>query len=207
MSPPLGLPGPLGQGRFLHEHRPWRQRRFLRQRRLLRLAGPPGHPWSRPLCRDAGFLMPVAAGTAGLLMLLGLSLQGLALQERMQVGAQERLRREEDLLASAAHQVLAALNGPHPCLLTLPLARWEAEGAVCATPEALSALRRLDTMAVPVRLLAWQPGPDGWSAEMELELEAGKGRAARRGRFGARLAGAPPQALDPRARQLAGALP
>lgn len=207
MPPPIGLPGPLGLRRALPQPRPLRQRRFLRQRRVLQQSCALGHRWSPGLCREAAYLMPVAAGTAGLLMLLGLSLQGLALQERVQVGAMERLRREEDLLASAAHQVLAALNGPHSCLLTLPLARWEAEGAVCATPQALATLRRQEVWEVPVRLLAWQPGADGWSAEMELQLEAGAGRTARRGRFGTRLAGAPPQALDPRARQLAGALP
>ena len=160
-----------------------------------------------PLRREPAYLMPLATGAAGLLLLLGLTLQGMALQERVQVGAQERLRREEDLLASAAHQLLAALNKTHRCLLNLPLARWESDGAACASPQALAALRRGVVWAVPVRLLAWRPGSDGWSAELELLLEAGEGRAARRGQFGARLAGTPLQAVDLQARDLGGPLP
>ncbi|MFN9545955.1 MAG: hypothetical protein ACK6AD_02625 [Cyanobacteriota bacterium] len=171
-----------------------------------RRPGPMG--CSRPgVSRDPAYLLPLAAGAAGLLLLLGLSLQGLALQERLQVNALERLRREEDLLASAAHQLLATLNGSHRCLLPLPLARWEVEGAVCASPAALAALRRMEVWAVPVRLLTWQPGADGWSTEMELQLEAAPGRAARRGRYAAQLAGVPPQALDLRSRELGGPLP
>ena len=173
-----------------------------------RLAPPGGQRRSgSPLRREPAYLMPLATGAAGLLLLLGLTLQGMALQERVQVGAQERLRREEDLLASAAHQLLAALNKTHRCLLNLPLARWESDGAACASPQAVAALRRGVVWAVPVRLLAWRPGSDGWSAELELLLEAGEGRAARRGQFGARLAGTPLQAVDLQARDLGGPLP
>lgn len=157
--------------------------------------------------REGAFLMPLAAGGAGLFLLLGLTLQGLALQERAQVSALERLGREEDLLASAAHQLLAALNDRHRCLLALPLARWEAEGGECASPEALVTLRRLVVWSVPVRLRAWQPGMDGQSAELELLLEAGEGRAERRAQFGARLAGVPPLAVDPHGRVLGGPQP
>jgi hypothetical protein len=157
--------------------------------------------------RDPAYLLPLATAAAGLLLLIGLSLQAMALQERAQVSALERLRREEDLLASAAHQLLASLNGIHPCLLALPLARWETDGAACASPQAAQALRRLEIWAVPVRLLAWRPGPDGLNAELELVLEAGEGRAPRRGQFGVRLAGSPPQASDLRARNLGGPLP
>jgi len=173
-----------------------------------RLAPPGGQRRSRSrFRREPAYLMPLATGAAGLLLLLGLTLQGMALQERVQVGAQERLRREEDLLASAAHQLLAALNSTHHCLLSLPLARWEADGGACASPQALATLRRGVVWAVPVRLLAWRPGSDGLSAELELLLEAGEGRAARRGQFGARLAGAPLQAVDLQARDLGGPLP
>jgi hypothetical protein len=140
--------------------------------------------------------MPLAAGGAGLLLLLGLTLQGLALLEKAQLSTLERLHREEDLLASAAHQLLAALNGPHRCLLLLPLARWEADGEGCASPEALAALRRMVVWTVPVRLQAWTPGTDGQSAALELRLEPGAGRAERSGQFAARLAGVPPRVLD-----------
>jgi hypothetical protein len=151
--------------------------------------------------------MPLATGAAGLLLLLGLTLQAMALQERAQVSAQERQRREEDLLASAAHQLLTALNRSHGCLLVLPLEHWEANGAVCASPQALASLRRVEVWTVPVRLLAWRPATDGLSADLELELEAGESRAARRGRFAARLTGGPPQAVDLRVRVPGGSLP
>ena len=188
MPPPPRLLSPFGPGKPVYDQWP------LGPRRL-------------PLAREPAFLLPLATGAAGLLLLLSLTFQGLALQERVQVNALERLRREEDLLASAAHQVLAALTGSHRCLLALPLARWEAEGAACASPQSLADLRRLEMWAVPVHLLAWRPGADGLSAEMELQLEGGKGRAARKGRFGARLVGVPPRAVDPRARNLGGSLP
>jgi hypothetical protein len=151
--------------------------------------------------------MPLAVGAAGLLLLMGLMLQSLALRERLQVGGLERQWREEDLLASAAHQLLAALNGPHRCLLALPLARWELDGAPCASPAALATLRRSEVWTVPVRLLAWQPATDGSAAELELELEASAQRSPRRRRFGTRLVGFPPQAVDPRFHPLGGGQP
>ncbi|MEB3317691.1 MAG: hypothetical protein VKO39_06070 [Cyanobacteriota bacterium] len=157
--------------------------------------------------QEPGFLMPLATGAAGLLLLLGLTLQAMALQERAQVSAQERLQRENDLLVSAAHQLLTALNRSHGCLLVLPLERWETDGAVCATPQALAALRRAEVWRVPVRLLGWRPATDGLSADLELVLEAGDSRAARRGRFAAQLTGDPPQAVDLRARVPGGSLP
>lgn len=172
---------------------------------------PPRHrPRRHPLLlgqRAPAYAMPLAMGAAGLLLLMSAALHGLAMQERLQAAALERLRREEDLLISAAHQLLAALNGPHHCLLALPLAHWETEGRACASPAALAALRRAEVMAVPVRLLAWQPQPDGLSAEMELALEGAPGRGGRRARFGAQLVGVPRQAVAVRSRLAAGALP
>lgn len=153
------------------------------------------------------YAMPLAAGATGLLLMLSLALQGVAMQERLQVGAMEKLRHEEDVLASAAHQLLAALNGPHRCLLHLPLARWEAEGGACASPATVAALKRGEVWMVPVRLVAWEPQVGQQRAHLELALEGGPGRSARLGRFGARLAVEPPQALELRSRSLVGALP
>jgi len=118
---------------------------------------------------------------------MSLTLHGMAMQERLQVGARERQQREDDLLASAAHQLLAALNASHPCLLALPLAQWEQQGAVCATPAAVAALKTTQVMAAPVKLLAWQPGGNGQTAQLALQLEAG-----RKARYGVRLEGSPP---------------
>ena len=140
-----------------------------------------------PRAAAPGYAMPVAVGASGVLLLLSFTLHGMAMQERLQVGAIERRQREDDLLASAAHQLLAALNASHPCLLALPLAQWEQQGAVCATPAAVAALKTTQVMAAPVKLLAWQPGGNGQTAQLALQLEAG-----RKARYGVRLEGSPP---------------
>jgi hypothetical protein len=161
----------------------------------------------RPPPRERAYVMPLAVGAAGLLLLMGLMLQGMALRERLQVDGLERQRREDDILTSAAHQLLGALNGPHRCLVTLPLDRWEVEGLACASPEALATLRRAQVWAVPVRLLSWQPGTDGLAAELEVALEASATQAPRRRRFGARLEGTPPLVVDLRLRAFGGGQP
>lgn len=149
----------------------------------------------RPSPRTAapGYALPLAVGATGVLLLLSLTLHGMAMQERLQVGAQERVQREEDLLASGAHQLLAALNGPHRCLLTLPLSRWEVDGSACASPAEVAALKQAQVLGVPVRLQTWQPGLDGQTAQLALRLEAGPGRGARQGRYGVQLVGSPVQ--------------
>ncbi|MEB3301746.1 MAG: hypothetical protein VKN56_07220 [Cyanobacteriota bacterium] len=165
------------------------------------------HLGIQPQHRLPAYVMPLAVAGAGLLLLMSGALHSLAMQERLQLSALERLRREEDLLVSAAHQLLAALNGPHQCLQALPLARWEADGGACASVEEVAALRQSQVMAVPVRLLAWQPRADGLAAELELALAAAPGRGARRARFGLQLAGLPSQAVNLRPRFIGGGLP
>jgi hypothetical protein len=135
--------------------------------------------------------MPLAVGASGVLLLMSFTLHGMAMQEQLQVGARERQQREEDLLVSAAHQLLAALNASHPCLLTLPLEQWEVAGAACATPAAVAALRTAQVMARPVQLLAWQPGGNGQSGQLALQLEEG-----RKVRYGVRLVGSPPRGAE-----------
>lgn len=166
-----------------------------------------------PLQAQPGYAMPLAMGATGVLLLLSLTLHGMAMQERLQVGALERQGREEDLLASGAHQLLAALNGAHRCLLPLPLGNWEGSGASCASPSALATLRRQQVLAVPVQLVSWQPRSDGQGAVLELALEAGgqAGGSARRGRFAVRFTGpatpAGPEAGMLGPRLLGGGLP
>jgi len=174
---------------------------------------PPPRPrpvrrWMQPRRpRDAapGYAMPLAVAASGVLMLLSLTLHGMAMQERLQVGARERVQREEDLLASAAHQLLATLNASHPCLLGLPLAQWE--GASCASPAAVVALKKPQVLAVPVKVLAWQPGGNGQAGYLAVRLEPAPGRAAREGRFGVLLAGNPIQVAQLGPRLLGGAQP
>ncbi|MEB3325095.1 MAG: hypothetical protein VKM17_07130, partial [Cyanobacteriota bacterium] len=145
------------------------------------------HPAAAP-----GYAMPLAVGVSGVLLLMSFTLHGMAMQERVQVGARERQQREEDLLASAAHQLLAALNRSHACLLPLPLAHWELKGGACASPAAVAALKAPQVMEVPVQLLVWQPGGDGQTVQLTVQLKGAPGQAARRGRYGVRLKGSPP---------------
>jgi hypothetical protein len=179
---------------------------MLSPRCSLRRAVPPWPPTPRTR-HDSAFLMPLAAVAAGLLLLLGLTVQALALQERAQTDALERLRQEEDLLVSAAHQLLAVLNEAHPCLLALPQTQWATAGTACASPADGVTLTQLEVGSVPVRLLAWRPGADGESAQLDVQLVAGQGRAPRQGRFAVRLTGAPPQAVDLRSREPGGVEP
>lgn len=153
----------------------------------------PRPPRPRPRTADPGYILPLTVGATGVLLLLSLTLHGMAMQERLQAGALERVQREEDLLASGAHQLLAGLNGPHRCLLTLPLARWDVDGAVCASPAEVASMKQRQVIGVPVRLLTWQPGLDGQTAQLALQLEAGPGRGARQGRYGVQLVGSPVQ--------------
>ncbi len=153
-----------------------------------------------PRAAAPGYAMPLAVGASGVLMLLSLTLHGMAMQERLQVGARERVQREDDLLVSAAHQLLAALNSTHACLRVLPLAQWPA--ASCASPAAVAALKEAQVMAVPVKVLAWQPGVDGQTAQLTLQLQAG-----RKARYGVRLVGNPVQVAQLGPRLLGGAQP
>lgn len=137
--------------------------------------------------------MPLALGVSGVLLLMSFTLHGMAMQERVQVGARERQQREDDLLISAAHQLLAALNTSHPCLLALPLAQWELQGAACASPAAVAALKTSQVMSRPVQLVAWQPGGPGQVGQVALQLETEPGRPGRKGRYGVRLLGSSPE--------------
>lgn len=146
--------------------------------------------------------MPLAIGASGVMLLMSFTLHGVAMQERLDVGAVQRQQQEEDLLASAAHQVLSTLNGPHRCLLDLPLEQWEVGGAACATPAAVAGLRNAQVMAKPVRLLAWQPGGNGQPGQLALQLESG-----RQARYGVRLGGSPSQGAQLGPRLLGGVQP
>ncbi|MEB3325094.1 MAG: hypothetical protein VKM17_07125 [Cyanobacteriota bacterium] len=138
-----------------------------------------------------GYVMPLAIGASGLLLLGSFALHGVSMQEHLQVGAVERQQREEDLLASAAHQLLASLNKAHRCLLGKDLVEWDANQQACATPAQLAALKTIQVMVQPellqawqtkaVQLLAWQKkerlnqnGEVVAFVELSLQLEAGR---------------------------------
>lgn len=178
------------------------------------MLSPRRHRRSRPLWpptalsrQESAYLIPLAAVVSGCLLLLGLTVQAMALQERSRASAMERLRREDDILVSAAHQLLAVLNNTHPCLLTVPHTEWGLPTTACSSPPDVETLTGLEVWSVPVRVQAWTPGADGESAELTVQLLAGQGRAPRRGRFTVRLTGSPPQAVDLRSRGAGGEQP
>jgi len=151
--------------------------------------------------RDDGFVLPLAMGVALLLVLSSLSLQTLALQSHGLAAASERLRRVEDDLASAAHDLVGELNAGHRCLLSEPLPGWDPLAAPCPAPQSLTGARSLATPAVDYRLIAWTPSESGTDAELVLERAAADRQPARRAAFAVRLAasgGGELQAVDVR---------
>jgi hypothetical protein len=153
-------------------------------------------PLRPPRAAAPGYAMPLAVGVSGVLLLMSFTLHGMAMQERVQVGARERQQREDDLLISAAHQLLAALNTSYRCLLPLPLAQWELQGAACASPAAVAALKKHQIMTRSVQLVGWEPGGNGQPGQLALQLETEQGRAGRKGRYGVRLVGSPPEGAE-----------
>jgi hypothetical protein len=131
-------------------------------------------------------------GVALLLLLSSLSLQTLALQSHALAAASERLRRVEDDLASAAHDLVGELNQGHRCLLGEPLSSWDPLAADCPAPEWLTGPRSLASPPVDYRLIAWTPAPSGTGtgtdAELVLERAAAAGQPARRAAFAVRRA-------------------
>lgn len=114
--------------------------------------------WKRRRSRRdaAGFLLPVSSAVALLLLLSSLSLQTASLQERRQLHLQRQLREHEDLLVSAAHQLVGHFNEEKPCLLLSP-------GTYCPDrPDPVSdpELNRGVIGESNYRLLSWDPGAD-----------------------------------------------
>jgi hypothetical protein len=132
-----------------------------------------------------GFVLPLAMGASLVLLLGSLSAHTASLQIRLQGIREQQQRRAEDRLASAGQQVMADLNRSHPCLLGLPLERWNDQGLVCAAPESLAALQAGQVLGATYRLVGWRP--DGSPAELLLELAEGGGPPPRRGVFAVQL--------------------
>lgn len=115
------------------------------------------------------------------LLLGSLSVQTAALEARLEQGAARRQRQAEDLLASAAQQLVGELAEQHACLLSLPLEHWAAMGTACAPVAVQMQLRNGQVLTESYRLLTWQPQQDGTTAELLLEL-AGSGQSPPRPR-------------------------
>lgn len=155
--------------------------------------------------RDRGFVLPLAFGASLVLLLGSLSLQSLVLQRRLGLLREEQRGHQEDALASAAQQLVAALNRDHPCLLTLPLERWGSDGLPCASPEQQRSLAQGGGSGL-WRLIDWQP--QALRAQALIELEPGSpAQPARRGSFAVPLQEEPLQGQAPRLLALRGVAP
>ena len=136
-----------------------------------------------------GFVLPLAMGASLVLVLAALSAHTTSLQIRLQGVREQQQRQMEDRLASAGHMVLADLNQNQPCLLGVPLERWNDLGLACASPGTLQSLREGQVLGSSYRLIGWSP--DVQPAELLLELADAGGQPPRRGAFSVRLT--PPQ--------------
>ncbi|MFQ6537789.1 MULTISPECIES: hypothetical protein [Aphanothece] len=133
--------------------------------------------WLPPPAAERGFLLPLATTGAMLLILSSLSLQGMALQQRAQVAAQQRLRQLEDRLMSAAQTVAGRLQRRHRCLLALDQNAWTL--APCVGTGELPGLLAGESEGGPYRLVGYCAG----SGRGELLLELGGTTPGRRGAF------------------------
>jgi hypothetical protein len=155
---------------------------------------------------ERGFILPVAIGASLLLLLGSLSLHSVALQGRLAHASREAIAAQEDALTGAAQQLVSQLNLKHPCLLSLPRARWSLEGRSCATPQELAVLLGDGGSGGGWRLLDWRPMSASAQALIEL---AGRGSAPqpRRGVFAVALLAEPLRAQPPRLLGLRGVTP
>ena len=87
---------------------------------------------------------------------------------------QLQLRQQQDLLSSAAQQLVGRLKLHHSCLLELPSSQWA--GAPCLAAETPEALQQGQIGSHSYRLLSLAPTPAG--AELRLALSSGGPTAA-----------------------------
>ena len=123
---------------------------------------------------EQGFLLPLSSAAALLLLVGSLSLQTVSLEARRHLHLQLQLRQQQDLLSSAAQQLVGRLKLHHSCLLELPSSQWA--GAPCLAAEAPEALQQGQIDSHPYRLLSLAPTPAG--AELRLALSSGGPTAA-----------------------------
>jgi hypothetical protein len=123
---------------------------------------------------EAGFLLPLSLSGALVLLLCSLSMQSLVLHTRQLHGAEASRRRSEDLLASRAHQLAAALQGPYSCLMPHPSSAWFSQPlpADCAASLDPEALRSRELWGQRVLLKEWRPSSAG-GGQFSLQQEDG----------------------------------
>lgn len=166
----------------------------------------PAAPTSPGAPNAAGFALPLALLVALLLLLGALSAQTASLQLRSRSGNDQRLAAAEDVLQSAAQQLLGRLNRQHRCLLLLPLEQWPRLEGSCGSGAELAALRSDRVLGSAWQLLAWQPGAGG-TADLLLETLPAAGADGQRAQFTVELSGNPPRIVDLRLRGLRGVTP
>lgn len=120
-------------------------------------------PISRRLAGQAGFLLPLSMTGALVLLLCSLSMQTLALQTRQVQRAETSRRQSDDLLASAAQELAAGLQGPYRCLRPLPSSAWFDQPLPADCPAGLNPqpLRSRELWGQRVLLLGWTPNASG----------------------------------------------
>ena len=123
----------------------------------------PFHRPARHPADQAGFLLPLALCGALVMLLSSLSLSAMALQARQLQAAGRSRSQSEDQLASAAHQLAAALQGPYRCLLTQPSSAWLTSPLPSDCPAGLNpqALQRITVAGSSVLLRGWTPNGSG----------------------------------------------
>lgn len=128
---------------------------------------------------EAGFLMPLAATSALVLLLSSLSVQAAVLHSRRLQLHQAQRHQQDDQLSSAAHHLGADLQGPYRCLLSSPSVQWRAGLRPAGCPSELDPQRWLERLEHQhaMELSSWQPLDDeGQSGRLQLQRAGGGGR-------------------------------
>ena len=123
-----------------------------------------------------GFLLPLAATSALVLLLSSLSVQAAVLHSRRLHLQQVQRQLQDDQLISAAHHLGADLQGPYQCLLSSPSSQWLPGMLPAHCPAGLDPqpwLRGLEQQH-GVRVRAWLPGgAAGQGAQLQLQRMSG----------------------------------
>ena len=129
---------------------------------------------SHPPADQAGFLLPLALSAAFMLLLSSLSLSAASLQAHQLRGAERMRQQAQDQLASAAHQIAGALQGPYSCLLRIPSSQWQTSVQTQPCTAGLNPELLMRTQSAqagsPVLLRRWQPDSTGTSGELWLQV-------------------------------------
>lgn len=127
-------------------------------------------------------MVPLAMVGSLVLLLSGLSLQGMVLQGRHLQALELRRQQGEDRLASAAQVLVGQLQGPYRCLRSMPSSAWQRGALPVDCPPELdpAPLSQWQLDGSVVELISWDPTADG----AVLHLQERDGALQRRFRLG-----------------------